>query len=144
MAKRVLLCPPTYFDVVDQKNPYMSGESPVDHAKARSQWQTLRSALEQSGCEVETIGIRPGEKLHEVLVSEDEARNTLELPDMYVVQPAHAWWRRENWEGGRPLAEGFRYTSDNNSRWLTNRELQDLIAPIAPAEPSDAVLARPA
>jgi UDP-N-acetylglucosamine 4,6-dehydratase/5-epimerase len=96
------------------------------------------------GCEVETIGIRPGEKLHEVLVSEDEARNTLELPDMYVVQPAHAWWRRENWEGGRPLAEGFRYTSDNNSRWLTNRELQELIAPIAPTQSSDSVLAQPA
>jgi UDP-N-acetylglucosamine 4,6-dehydratase/5-epimerase len=96
------------------------------------------------GCEVETIGIRPGEKLHEVLVSEDEARNTLELPDMYVVQPAHSWWRRENWEGGLPLADGFRYTSDNNPRWLTNRELQQLIAPIAGTESSDSVLARPA
>jgi N-dimethylarginine dimethylaminohydrolase len=59
IAKRVLLCPPTYFDVVDQKNPYMSGESPVDHAKARGQWQALCSALEQSGCEVETIDPAP-------------------------------------------------------------------------------------
>jgi N-dimethylarginine dimethylaminohydrolase len=59
MAKKVLLCPPTYFDVVDQKNPYMSGESPVDHAKARTQWQALCSALEQSGCEVETIDPAP-------------------------------------------------------------------------------------
>jgi UDP-N-acetylglucosamine 4,6-dehydratase/5-epimerase len=94
------------------------------------------------GCEVETIGIRPGEKLHEVLVSEDEARNTLELPDMYVVQPAHSWWRRENWQGGLPLSDGFRYTSDNNPRWLTNQELQELIAPIAPTESPDPVLAQ--
>jgi UDP-N-acetylglucosamine 4,6-dehydratase/5-epimerase len=93
------------------------------------------------GCEVECIGIRPGEKLHEVLVSEDEARNTVELDDMYVIQPAHAWWRQKNWEGGRALAEGFSYTSDNNPRWLTNRELQELISP---AEPSDSVLAQSA
>jgi UDP-N-acetylglucosamine 4,6-dehydratase len=96
------------------------------------------------GCAVETIGIRPGEKLHEVLVSEDEARHTLELPDMFVVQPAHSWWRRENWDGGRPLAEGFRYGSDNNSRWLTNRELQELIEPVVAAESPEQALAGPA
>ena len=60
MVKRVLLCPPKYFDVVDQKNPYMSGESPVDHAKASSQWRALCDALEQSGCEIETIEAAPG------------------------------------------------------------------------------------
>ncbi len=60
------------------------------------------------GCEVEAIGIRPGEKLHEVLVSEDEARNTLELDDMYVIQPAHSWWRRENWNAG-----AFRFQRDS-------------------------------
>jgi UDP-N-acetylglucosamine 4,6-dehydratase/5-epimerase len=80
------------------------------------------------GCEVEYIGIRAGEKLHEVLVSEDEARHTLEVDDMYVIQPAHSWWRRENWEGARPLADGFRYTSDSNPHWLTADELHELIA----------------
>jgi UDP-N-acetylglucosamine 4,6-dehydratase len=86
------------------------------------------------GCEIETIGIRPGEKLHEVLVSEDEARNTLEVEDRYIIQPSHSWWRRENWVNARPLPEGFRYASDSNDRWLTNRELQDLIAPAAGEE----------
>lgn len=81
------------------------------------------------GCEVEYIGIRPGEKLHEVLVSEDEARNTVELDDMFVIQPAHPWWSIENWRKGLPLAEGFRYASDTNSRWLTPEELQGLIGP---------------
>ena len=81
------------------------------------------------GCEVDYVGIRPGEKLHEVLVSEDEARNTVELDDMYVIQPGHPWWRKENWNGARALPDGFRYTSDSNSHWLTNEELQELIAP---------------
>ncbi len=79
------------------------------------------------GCEVEQVGIRPGEKLHEVLVSEDEARNTLELDDMYVIQPSHSWWSKGNWMEGRPLPEGFRYTSDSNSRWLTPAELHELM-----------------
>jgi N-dimethylarginine dimethylaminohydrolase len=51
----VLLCPPHYFDVVDQKNPYMSRESAVDRGKARSQWETLCGVLQQNGCEVETV-----------------------------------------------------------------------------------------
>jgi UDP-N-acetylglucosamine 4,6-dehydratase len=85
------------------------------------------------GCEVECIGIRPGEKLHEVLVSEDEARNTVELDDMYVIQPAHAWWSRQNWKDGQPLPDGFRYGSDSNAHWLTSEELQGLIEAEAPA-----------
>jgi UDP-N-acetylglucosamine 4,6-dehydratase len=81
------------------------------------------------GCTVEYIGIRPGEKVHEVLVSEDEARNTVELDDMYVIQPSHPWWRKENWSGARALADGFRYTSDSNSSWLTNQQLEELVVP---------------
>jgi UDP-N-acetylglucosamine 4,6-dehydratase len=84
------------------------------------------------GCEIEYVGIRPGEKLHEALVSEDEARNTLELDDMYVIQPAHAWWKRDNWLNGRPLADGFRYSSDTNRQWLTGEQLQELVGPGVP------------
>ena len=79
------------------------------------------------GCDIDYIGIRAGEKLHEVLVSEDEARHTLEAEDMFVIQPAHSWWRRENWHDAHPLPDGFRYTSDSNPRWLTREELQELI-----------------
>jgi UDP-N-acetylglucosamine 4,6-dehydratase len=81
------------------------------------------------GCEVEYIGIRPGEKLHEVLVSEDEARHTLETEEMYVIQPNHPWWRTGNWVGARPVPEGFRYGSDTNEQWLSSRQLEELIAP---------------
>ncbi len=79
------------------------------------------------GCRVAEIGIRPGEKLHEVLISEDEARHTLELDDMFVVQPTHPWWSSESWTGGRALPEGFLYSSDRNDRWLAADELRALV-----------------
>ena len=78
------------------------------------------------GCRVEEIGIRPGEKLHEVLVSEDEARHTLELDDMFVIQPAHAWWSSDSVAGGHPLSDGFRYGSNDNKEWLSPDELRKL------------------
>jgi N-dimethylarginine dimethylaminohydrolase len=53
--RKVLVCPPDFFDVVDQKNPYMTRESPLDRAKARSQWDFLCSVLQQNNCEIETI-----------------------------------------------------------------------------------------
>ena len=81
------------------------------------------------GCDIEYIGIRPGEKLHEVLLSEDEARNALEADEMYIVQPSHPWWKPENWISAKPLPDGFRYTSDTNVQWLSGRELEGLIAP---------------
>jgi UDP-N-acetylglucosamine 4,6-dehydratase/5-epimerase len=83
------------------------------------------------GCAVETIGIRPGEKLHEVLLSEDEARTAIELDEMYVIQPAHSWWKKGNWVQGRELPPGFRYTSESNEKWLSHEQLQDLIEPRA-------------
>ena len=75
-------------------------------------------------CRVETIGIRPGEKLHEVLISEDEARNTVELEDMFVIKPAHPFWEEHRWSEGKSLPDGFRYGSDNNTQWLKGKELQ--------------------
>lgn len=76
------------------------------------------------GCPVENVGIRPGEKLHEVLLSEDEARDAIELDDMFVVEPSHPWWNREAWPGGRRPAEGYRYASDSNTQWLSVEELK--------------------
>lgn len=86
------------------------------------------------GCDIETIGIRPGEKLHEVLISEDEARNTVEMEDRFVIQPAHSWWRRENWSAGKPLPDGFRYASETNDQWLTGHDLLELISPDSVAQ----------
>lgn len=81
--------------------------------------------------ELEVIGIRPGEKLHEVLISEDEARSTVELEDMFVVMPAEALWFGREWEEmGRPLPDGFRYASNNNPQWLDIEDIRKMIEPI--------------
>ena len=60
MGKHVLLCPPAYFDVVDHKNPHMSGKVGVDRDKAQEQWEAVCAALEKAGCRVETITPIPG------------------------------------------------------------------------------------
>jgi UDP-N-acetylglucosamine 4,6-dehydratase len=83
-------------------------------------------------CQIDCIGIRPGEKLHEVLLSEDESRNAVETDDMFVIQPSHSWWKKENWKTATPLIEDFRYASDNNSEWLTAEDLFELVESASP------------
>ena len=88
-------------------------------------------------CETDVVGIRPGEKLHECLIPPDEARQTLEFDDHFVIEPSFTWWTRtdvleEN--GGRRCAEGFVYSSDTNDQWLTVEEIRELIAPFEAAQ----------
>jgi UDP-N-acetylglucosamine 4,6-dehydratase len=78
------------------------------------------------GCRVDFTGVRPGEKLHEVLVSEDEARQTLEFDDMFVVEPILPSWGYQPLAGGKPLPLGYRYASDNNHHFLAPREMRSL------------------
>jgi UDP-N-acetylglucosamine 4,6-dehydratase len=52
---------------------------------------------------------------------------------MFVIQPAHPWWKSENWPNAKPLPEGFRYSSDNNEQWLTRCELEELVGPASTA-----------
>jgi UDP-N-acetylglucosamine 4,6-dehydratase len=81
-------------------------------------------------CRVEFIGIRPGEKLSEVLISDDEARHTVEFSDMYIIKPVQPWWKMENWAQAKPLPEGFLYTSDKNKSLLSIKDLKHLIRPV--------------
>ncbi len=81
-------------------------------------------------CELEIVGRRPGEKLHELMVGEDDAHNTLEYDDYYAINPTVRVWNREEpaaTTGGRPCPEGFRYSSETNERWLTVAELEQMI-----------------
>ncbi len=76
---------------------------------------------------VDIIGIRPGEKVHEVLVSEDEARHSLEFDDFFIIEPTHPWWSSEKWPRGKRPAEGFRYGSDTNPAKLSAAELRTMV-----------------
>lgn len=77
-------------------------------------------------------GIRPGEKLHEVMVTEDEARHTQELDDRYAIVPEFPLWRSEPYTHGSPTADGFRYSSDTNERWLSAEELRAMLPTFQP------------
>jgi UDP-N-acetylglucosamine 4,6-dehydratase len=80
------------------------------------------------GVELETIGIRPGEKLHEVLIHEDEARSAVELEDMFVVQPAVELWFGHEWQNlGKPLPDGYRYASNTNPQWLDIEQIRGIV-----------------
>jgi UDP-N-acetylglucosamine 4,6-dehydratase len=80
--------------------------------------------------QLDIVGIRPGEKLHELLISEDEARSTLELEDMFVVQPSGALWFGHAWqEQGQPLPDGFVYASNDNPLRLTVEQIREMVAP---------------
>jgi len=77
-----------------------------------------------------TIGIRPGEKLHEVMISEDDSRTTFDLGDRYVIMPAYKFWSGEEdtQAQGDPVADGFSYTSDGNDEWLGPEALRELMS----------------
>ena len=78
----------------------------------------------------EIIGIRAGEKLHEMLVTEDEARGTIEISDRYIIEPPLGFWARSTCDalGGTKVAEGFKFTSDGNDDWLTPDALTKILS----------------
>ena len=80
-------------------------------------------------CEQKTIGIRPGEKLHEKMISSDDARNTAEFKDYYVIKPDMDYMSKHaNMIGGIAVDEGFSYTSDKNTDWVTEKDLMEMVS----------------
>jgi len=78
------------------------------------------------GCPIEIVGIRPGEKLHELMIGEDDARRGIDAGDYYALLPEFPWWKGGA-VVGTPLPEGFVYRSDANSQWLRVEDLRRMI-----------------
>jgi UDP-N-acetylglucosamine 4,6-dehydratase (inverting) len=80
----------------------------------------------------EVIGVRPGEKLHEILITREEAPRTKEFETHYVIEPQHPFWNPAHVEGGTPVAEEFEYRSDTNPWWLSQEDMAAYLGALQP------------
>lgn len=78
-------------------------------------------------CSIEFSGIRPGEKIHETLISCDESHHTVRCKDIFIIQPEFPWWGKTNWKNTEPLPGGFTYSSDSNDQKLSIDELRHMV-----------------
>ena len=83
-------------------------------------------------CTMKEVGIREGEKLHEVMITKEDSLYTYEYDQHFIVYPHMSWWTENNAiQGGRPVAHGFEYSSGTNSWWLTVEQLRALLPDVA-------------
>jgi UDP-N-acetylglucosamine 4,6-dehydratase len=91
----------------------------------------LVAALGQDlACEI--VGVRPGEKLHELMITREDSMYTVDIGDHYIIQPAFHWWNTDKLEAstakhGTKLSEPFEYSSDSNDHWIAISELRTLM-----------------
>lgn len=101
--------------------------------KIPSMKMTDLAAALAPGLPIRIIGIRPGEKLHEMMISSDDARTTIDLGDRYAIEPAFAEYARKPFaNGARPAPDGFSYASDSNEEWLSGEGLLEMLADAPP------------
>ena len=79
----------------------------------------------------EVIGIRPGEKLHEVMIPREEARNCIEVNNKYIITPQLSWWNKKNFDSkvrksGKKVSDEFEYISNKNKKWLSVMQLKKI------------------
>ena len=80
------------------------------------------------GCEMPEVGIREGEKLHEIMVAQEDAMNTYEYEKHFIVYPHMEWWDQDKIQpGGKLVRKGFEYSSETNTEWLSVEEIKDLL-----------------
>ncbi len=111
--------------VVDSFNIMSGGELYIP--KIPSMRLTDLAEAIAPGCRYRTIGIRPGEKLHEMMISRDDSRNLYEFGDRYIKLPDFPFWQVELHAGATAVPEGFEYSSDTNSQWLDVEGLKSLL-----------------
>jgi len=115
--------------VLSSLNLMRGGEIFVPKIPSMTMPDLVRALSPTAGIKV--VGIRPGEKLHEMMISADDARATIELEDRYVIEPTFVEYPRKRFgadDGARPVAEGFCYSSDNNDDWLSAEGLLTMLA----------------
>ena len=80
-------------------------------------------------CKLNEVGIREGEKIHEVMITKDDSRYTYEYPEHYIIYPHFDWWnaKRHLSPDGKLIQEGFEYNSETNTQWLKVSELEKKI-----------------
>ena len=73
------------------------------------------------------VGIREGEKLHEVMITKDDSRTTYEYDKHYIIYPHFDWWNSKEYmtPGGKLVEEGFEYNSETNTEWLDVKNLKE-------------------
>lgn len=86
----------------------------------------LAKAMKED-CELKEVGIREGEKIHEVMITRDDSRNTYEYENHYIIYPHFNWWNSEKYftEGGKLIEDGFEYNSGTNEEWLSVEDLKE-------------------
>lgn len=99
--------------------------------KIPSMKMTDLAAAMAPGLPIKVVGIRPGEKLHEMMISADDARTSLDLGDRYAIEPAFVEYARGGLDGA-PLPDGFSYASDTNDDWLSGPGLLALLEDATP------------
>lgn len=118
---------PQAVDLVLHALEHMTGGE-VFIPKIPSMRVTDLAAAMAPGVPTEVIGIRPGEKLHELLLTADESRHSIDAGSVYVVLPEHPWWTADpDWIDGTPVAPDFTYSSETNDWWLGPDELASML-----------------
>ena len=80
------------------------------------------------GCEMPEVGIREGEKLHEIMVTREDSMLTYEYDKHFIVYPHFDWWKKDQIQpGGRKVEQGFEYSSGTNTEWLSVDEIKELL-----------------
>ena len=78
------------------------------------------------GCKIKEVGIREGEKLHEIMVTREDSLHTYEYDKHFIIYPHYDWWGKTNViPGGKLVEQGFEYSSGTNTEWLTIEDLRN-------------------
>ena len=80
------------------------------------------------GCEMPEVGIREGEKLHEIMITKEDSKTTYEYAKHYIIYPHYNWWEKDKIiPGGKKVEDGFEYNSGMNKEWLSICKLKELL-----------------